>query len=325
MSAPTSPNTAPTSSARNPANPANRPQRSRWRKLLWLAPAVAVGVALIILGAKGLRELPPVASFLAEYPGQTELPDSAPTGFPAWLNWQHFLNALFILLIIRTGLRVRNVQRPAAYWTRRNTGLFRTKRAPKKISLDLWFHLSLDALWFVNGLVFYVLLFVTGQWMRVVPLSWEIIPNAASAALHYASLNWPTESGWVNYNSLQVLAYFTTIFIAAPLAILTGLRMSEAWPQKTRRLNALFPMEVARAIHFPVMFYFVVFIIVHVTLVATTGLLRNLNHMYATNDTESWLGFGIFAASLIAMVALWIAARPLLLRPIAALTGTVSR
>jgi thiosulfate reductase cytochrome b subunit len=95
--------------------------------------------------------------------------------------------------------------------------------------LNLWFHVSLNALWVLNGVVFFILIFATGQWMRLVPTSWDVFPNALSAALQYALLNWPVENGWVNYNSLQLLAYFTTAFIAAPLSLITGLRMSGAW------------------------------------------------------------------------------------------------
>jgi thiosulfate reductase cytochrome b subunit len=171
-----------------------------------------------------------------------------------------------------------------------------------------------------------VLLFATGQWMRLIPTSWDVFPNAFSAALQYASLNWPHENGWVNYNSLQLLAYFATVFIAAPLAVITGLRMSGASPAKATRLNKAYPIEVARAIHFPVMIYFVLFIIVHVVLVLTTGALRNLNHMYAmSNDEASWLGFWMFFASLVVIILAWFAARPLFLRPVAALTGSVTR
>jgi hypothetical protein len=59
--------------------------------------------------------------------------------------------------------------------------------------------------------------------------------------------------------------------------------------------------------------------------VLATGALRNLNHMYGGSDEENWVGFWIFAASTVVMVAAWFAARPLLLRPVASLTGTVSR
>ena len=298
---------------------------SKWFKLVWIVPAVLVLLAAVVLAAQGLRTLDGVRAFLGKYPGASELPTGAPVGFPAWLAWQHFLNSFFILLIIRTGWQIRTVARPAAHWTRNNTGLLKTKNRPSKISLTLWFHLSLDALWVLNGIIFYILIFTTGQWLRLVPQSWDVFPNALSAGLQYASLNWPTENGWTNYNGLQLLTYFVTVFIAAPLAILTGLRMSGAWPKNATRINKAYPVELARAIHFPVMLYFVFFIIVHVTLVLTTGLLRNLNHMYGGSDNTSWVGFWIFAASLVVMATAWIAARPVFLRSIAALTGSVTR
>uniref|UniRef100_UPI00262D7C3D cytochrome b/b6 domain-containing protein n=1 Tax=Microbacterium sp. TaxID=51671 RepID=UPI00262D7C3D len=208
-------------------------------------------------------------------------------------------------------------RRPSVFWAPRNK--------PKgKVSLTIWFHQSLDLLWIVNGFIVVVLLFVTGQWMRLVPTSWEVFPNALSAALQYVSLDWPTENGWVNYNSLQQLAYFTTVFIAAPLAIITGVRMSGIWPKNAKALNKAYPVEWARKVHFPVMLYFVVFIVIHVILVLATGALRNLNHMYAATDADNWVGFWLFVLSLVVIAAAWVAARPLVLAPIARLFGTVS-
>lgn len=294
------------------------------KTLAWAVPAALVVLLLIVLIAKWLREQSGVHDFLATFPGATPLPDGAPVGIPAWLGWQHFFNLFFIVLIIRSGWLVRTVQRPSAYWTRNNAGLIRTKGSPKKISFDLWLHLSLDVLWLVNGAVFVILLFVSGQWMRVVPTSWEIVPNALSAALQYASLNWPTDNSWANYNSLQVLAYFATIFIAAPLAAITGVRMSGAWPANAK-INRTYPIELARAVHFPVMLYFVLFIVVHVTLVLATDALRHLNFMFAARDDDSWTGFIYFGISLVVIVAAWIACRPIVLRSIAQLTGKVSR
>ena len=290
-----------------------------------LALAAVLLLALLSLVARSILPTAPVQAFLAAYPGHTPLPASAPVGLPAWLWWQHFLNAFFLLLIIRSGWLVRTTARPKAYWTRNNTGPLRTKNAPKKVSLDLWLHLSLDALWVVNGVVFVVLLFTTGQWMRIVPTSWDVVPNAASALLQYASFSWPLENGWVNYNSLQVLAYCATVFVAAPLALITGLRMSPAWPRNAAALNRAYPIEAARAVHLPVMAYFVAFIIVHVGLVMTTGALANLNHIYGSRNDDSWVGFWVFVASVAVMALAWLAARPLFLRPIAALMGRVSR
>ncbi len=305
--------------------------QARWQALgLWAKIGLSAAILVVLLGvlvlvARALVGLTPVQSFLETYPGASQLPEGAPVGLPAWLGWQHFLNSFFILLIIRSGWQVRTIKRPAAQWTRNNKGLIKTKHAPTKISLDLWFHLTLDALWVLNGVIFIVVLFATGQWMRIVPTSWDVFPNAISAGLQYLSLSWPTDNGWVNYNALQLLTYFLTVFIAAPLAIATGLRMSGAWPKNAKTLNRIYPIQVARALHFPVMIYFVIFIVTHVTLVLATGALRNLNHMYAATDAVNWWGFGIFAASLVVMAAAWFLAQPLFLRPIASLMGKVSK
>lgn len=286
---------------------------------LIIALVIGVLVARWLVGMEGVK------SWMETYTGHSELPVNTPVGFPAWLGWQHFLNLFFLVLIVRTGIAVRTTTRPAAHWVRNNKGLIRTKGAPTRISLDLWFHLTLDALWVLNGIIFIVLLFASGQWARIVPTSWDIIPNALSAGLQYLSLNWPTESGWVNYNALQVLAYFVTVFIAAPLAIITGLRMSGAWPKKAVALNKAYPMELARALHFPVMIYFVAFTVVHVALVLATGALRNLNHMYASNNSDGWTGLILFIVSIVVIVGFWFLAQPVFLRPVASLTGKVGK
>ncbi|WP_240665926.1 cytochrome b/b6 domain-containing protein [Agromyces sp. LHK192] len=282
---------------------------------------IAIGAILVagivVLAARWLLTLPPVQGFVATYPGEYHLPEGAPVGFPAWLAWQHFFNVFLMVLIVRSGMQVRTERKPAAYWSPR-------WNRSRKISIALWFHQSLDILWLVNGAVYVVLLFATGQWMRIVPTSWEVFPNAVSAALQYASLDWPTENGWVNYNGLQQLAYFTTVFVAAPLAAVTGVRMSGIWPARATRLSRIYPVEVARAVHFPVMLYFVAFLIVHVGLVLSTGALRNLNHMYGGQDAVNWVGFGIFAGSLAVIAGGWMLARPIVLAPIAGLFGTVS-
>ncbi|WP_447590480.1 cytochrome b/b6 domain-containing protein [Microbacterium lacticum] len=285
---------------------------------LLLAAGMAVALVRFLLSLDAMQD------FLATYPGEYHLPEGAPVGIPAWLGWQHFFNVFLMVLIIRSGLTIRNEKRPAVFWAPKND--------PKgKTSLTIWFHQALDIFWILNGVVFVVLLFVTGQWMRIVPTSWEVFPNALSAALQYVSLDWPTENGWVNYNALQQLAYFSTVFLAAPLAIVTGVRMSSLWPKKAERLSRAYPIEWARKVHFPTMLYFVVFIIIHVALVLATGALRNLNHMYAAQGStdptayaDNWTGFWMFVLSLVVIAAAWVAARPLVLAPIARLFGTVS-
>lgn len=300
-------------------------RRSRWFALVWVIPVAIVVLLVIVLVAKGIRSSAGGASFLTTYPGHSALPTFAPVGFPAWLAWQHGLNGFFLLFIIRSGWKVRTTKRPDAYWTRNNKGLIRTTGQPVRISLNLWMHLSIDTLWVLNGVLFYVLIFSTGQWTRIIPTNWNVFPNAISAALQYASLDWPTENGWANYNALQLISYFLVVFVAAPLALITGIRMAPGLALRFKPLDRVFPLPIARKLHYPTMIFFVAFIIVHVTLVLATGALNNLNHMYAVNNGYSWLGFGIFAASLVIMIAAWVAARPLVLRSIAGMTGRVGR
>jgi thiosulfate reductase cytochrome b subunit len=293
----------------------------RWRSLIWLVPIGLVLLVAAVLVAQWMRTLPDVQQFLAEYPGETAIPAGTPVGFPWWLSWQHALNAFFLLLIVRTGWQIGSGRRPPAFWTRNNDGLLRTKNPPKRLSIHVWFHLVLDALWVANGVLYWVLLFVSGQWLRLVPQSWDVVPHALSVGIQYLSLDWPTHNGWVHYNALQLLMYAFTVFVAAPLALFTGLRLSSIWPARLTWV----PEKPVRTLHVLVMLYFVGFTIVHVGLVLATGALRNLNHMYAGRDDESWIGAVVFAVSVVVMIVGWVVARPAILTRLAALGGTVRK
>jgi len=54
--------------------------------------------------------------------------------------------------------------------------------------------------------------------------------------------------------------------------------------------------------------------VIHITLVFTTGLLGNLDHVYAGRDDQSWAGFWLFAASMVVVIVGWVAATPFTLR-----------
>ena len=150
------------------------------------------------------------------------------------------------------------------------------------------------------------------------------MPNAISALLQYAALDWPTENAWVSYNAIQQLSYFAVVFIASPLIILTGLRLSPVWPLDGPWVRT-FPERLARALHYPVMLFFIAFTFVHVLLVLTTGALRNLNAMYASRDSDDAVGLVIFLLSVVAMVGGWMLAKPLVLVPLAERFGRVQR
>ena len=307
----------PEPSAQSVPAPTQAPTR-RWWAIGGAALLAAFVVAVLV--ARWFVGTPTGSSFIERYTGQQPLPEGAPVGLPAWLGWSHFFNMLFMALIIKTGMTVRHERKPEAYWAPRTN-------PKKKISLTLWLHLTIDVLWVALGVAFYIVLFATGQWMRIVPTSWEVIPQAVSAGIQYLSLDWPTENPWVHYNALQELSYFAVVFLAAPLAILSGARMSEWWPKSW----SFFSLKAARAIHFPTMLFFVLFTVVHVFLVLTTGLRRNMNAMFAASgDVDpdvygtSWTGVILFlvAAAVIAVVCRL--ARPALVAPVAQATGKVT-
>jgi DMSO/TMAO reductase YedYZ molybdopterin-dependent catalytic subunit/thiosulfate reductase cytochrome b subunit len=246
-----------------------------------------------------------------------------------------------MVFIIRSGVQILS-DHPRLYWTRHSTpgkDWFRIQKpvppdplwTAKQDSISLpgqvglpglrhsiglarWWHLGVDAFWLLNGVIFVALLFATARWERLVPTSWDVFPNALSVLIQYLSLNWPTESGWAAYNGLQLIAYFVTVFVAAPLALITGLGMSPALSTRFKRISRVFSIQTARSLHFLVLAWFLVFIVMHVTFVFTTGLLVNLNHVYAGRTDDSWLGFWLFAASMVLVLVGWVAATPFTIR-----------
>ncbi len=312
----------------------------RWFNVLWLMP---IGFVLLILGvAVGveLRELPEVRDFIARFPGQSSAPVEY-SGFPLWLRIQHYANLFLMMFIIRSGIQIL-ADHPRLYWDMNCTPgseWFRFQHAVPKdvvwlakddavtipgwlgipgirhsIGLARWWHFACDLFWLINGVVFYVLLFTTDQWQRIVPTSWDVFPNALSTALQYLSLQLPIDDGWDRYNSLQQLAYFATVFIAAPLAVFTGLMQAPAIANRIGWLGRVFHRQVARSIHFLIMLWFVQFIMIHITMVFVTGVRRNLNHITVGNDSTGWEGTLIAAAGIGIVMVAWFMASPFTLK-----------
>lgn len=294
--------------------------RSRWP---WLATAAVLLVALLVVLARLVRYSEAGEAFLRSYSGAAPQLAGTPVGFPVWAAWLHALNAVFLLFTVRSGWRIHRRERPTTFWTRRNDGRIRTPGSPIRIVIDLWSHYVADTLWVSAGVLFVVLAAVSGHWARIVPTDWAVVPEAVSAGLQYASLAWPTENAWVNFNALQQLSYFAATYIAAPIAVFTGLRAAPGFAARLRFLDRVLPLRATKAIHWWTMWFLVAFTAVHVFLVLATGAVRNLNHIYAVRDDESWAGVAVFVASLILTGALVAALRPPVVRRVAALTGIV--
>lgn len=314
---------------------------SRWFNTLWMLPTGAVALLCLIALAQSLRELPAVTAFIQNHSGIARSTPSVDAGFPWWLQLQHFLNMFFMLFIIRAGLQIL-ADHPRLYWGRDCTpgsDWFRFQVPVPKgrvwtakddsvtlptwlgipglrhtLGLSRWWHFSVNLLWLINGVAFYILLFSTDQWHRLVPTTWEVFPAALSTAIQYASLNFPVDKGWTRYNGLQQLSYFITVFVAAPVSIFTGLMQSPAISNAVGWFGRLFNRQAMRSIHFISFAWFVGFILTHGAMVFVTGLRQNTNHMFAGVNNASWTGFPFFLLAMAILVAAWLVASPLTIR-----------
>jgi thiosulfate reductase cytochrome b subunit len=288
----------------------------------------------------GLFGLPPI-------PESPPLPFAPDDAFPAWMRITHYINLFFMLLIIRSGLQIL-MDHPRLYWNVHCTpGSEWLRLTPVEVPRDRLYTAKDDAryltpwiglpgyrhtigsarhwhflsalFWVGNGIVFVVLLLCTQQWQRLIPTSWRIIPDAWNVFVHYATFHLPEgENTFYRYNALQQLAYFSAVFVFAPLAMLTGPSMS---PALTNRFH-WYPKlpgnrQIGRSLHFLILCAYLGFIAVHLSMVVITGFARNMNHIVAgTDDPYSkdprglWLGLlGIAVILVFNGFANWIAWR----------------
>jgi len=296
--------------------------------LAFISPLLLpVAAAYIQWGMVGLPALPPNPVFSPETASQ-------PYGFPAWLCITHYVNFLLLVLLIRSGLQIL-ADHPRLYWNVHCTpGTEWLRLTPVEVpkdrvwtakddsrSLSPWiglpgyrhtvgmarhWHFLSVLFWVGNGLIFVVLLFCTDQWKRLVPTSWQIVPDAWAVFVHYATFHLPPEpNGFFHYNALQQLAYFGVVFVLAPLAMLTGPSMSPAFTARFTWYPKL-PgnRQIGRSIHFLIMCAFVAFVVTHVTMVALTGFVRNMNHIVVGTDNTNPIGLYLGVAGVGVVVLL---------------------
>jgi len=309
----------------------------KWWNVAWLAlPVLIIGCAMLV-GSTWILETHSGQNFVRTYPGTVHVNVIDAHGFPWWLRLSHLLNLSLMILIIRSGVQIL-ADHPRLYWNRDSTpgsewfrfqfpvpmnrvwtakddavtipGWLGIPGGRHTIGIARWIHFSMDLFWVVNGIAFVVLLFVSEQWQRLVPRSWDIVPNAISTAIQYSALRMPLEDGWLRYNALQQVVYFATVFIAAPAQVLMGLAQSPAIGNRFAFVSKYFNRQVARSVHFFILCYFLFYIATHVTLVFITGFKKNFNHMVLNSPADTWTGFLIGMAVLAALGVVWVVSSP---------------
>ncbi len=256
-----------------------------------------------------------------------------PSGFPLWLRISHWVNFFFLILIIRSGISIlmdhprlywNNSCKPESNWIRftplnKPTKKYWTAKEDARyispaialpgykhtIGISRAWHFLSVPFFLLNGVIYVALLFSTNQWKRLVPISLQIFPDAWNIFVHYATFNIPPEpNGFFHYNALQQLIYFAVIFVLAPLAMLSGMAMSPAIENRFQWYPKLFGnRQGARSVHFLVMISYIIFIIIHVALVALTGFSRNMNHIVMGTDVTG-NNNGIYGGIIIVLIVI---------------------
>ena len=252
--------------------------------------------------------------------------------FPIWIRFAHFINLIFITLLIRSGIEILSAL-PKLYWHDHATPgtewiKFTKKEFPSDFKKRVWialeeeesfsswvalpghknlgmgrhWHFFSIIFWIANGAAYFILLFTSNEWARLIPTSWSIFPQAIHDSLLYASLHFPPPGN--PYNAVQQLSYFGVVFLLGPFMIATGAAMSPA-------IGARFPWypkifrgrQVARSLHFLGMIAFVLFIIVHITMVIVERFPDNMGNIFLGKGTSLGIAIGIFALLVIVVVA----------------------
>ncbi|NGX59522.1 MAG: Protein-methionine-sulfoxide reductase catalytic subunit MsrP [Chlamydiae bacterium] len=255
-----------------------------------------------------------------------------PAHFPVWLSITHFINLMFITLLIRSGIQIL-ADHPRLYmnqscapdtdWIK-----FTKKKVPKDkyytsmddaVDVSRWialpggfhnlgagrhWHFFCALFWMLNGFIYIFLLFFTDGWRQLVPTSWSFFPDLWQSFITILTFKLqPSEIP--SYNPLQVFCYFIIVFIVAPLTMATGAAMSPAIAARFPWYRKIFGnRQIARSIHFLCMCTYILFIIGHVIFVCITGFAKNMGHIVlaTSNPTYRPLAIIIGIAGIIGII-----------------------
>ncbi|WP_230482735.1 cytochrome b/b6 domain-containing protein [Sphingomonas sp. Leaf21] len=205
----------------------------------------------------------------------------------------HWVNAVAVLILLGSGLGISNAH-PRLYWGRYGANFdpawLNLPHFPSWITIPAQYNLAISRRWhlfFALVLGFGLLVhmiggLVTRHFQRDLRIRGrELRPAAMWAdARRHLAFRFHDERDPRRYNLFQKLSYVLVLFVALPLAILTGIALSPgmnaAWPWVLELLGG---RQSARSIHFITATLLTLFIIVHLVLVILAGPLNEMRSM----------------------------------------------
>jgi len=203
----------------------------------------------------------------------------------------HWISALSFAVLVLSGIAIL-LAHPRLYW-----GEAGAVGGPSLIDLPLPFVLDVPirgpgrylhflAAWIAvaTGLVYVAAGLLARHFRRhLLPAPAELTPGAIRAVVaRHLRREPPSEEEFASYNVLQRLSYSVVVFALFPLMIWTGLAMSPGATSVFPFLaSALGGQQSARTLHFFGAAALVLFLVVHVAMVALTGFRRRMRAMLA--------------------------------------------
>lgn len=198
----------------------------------------------------------------------------------------HWINAVAIFVLIGSGLGISNAH-PRLYWGQYGANFdyawLELPRFPYWITIPANYNLAISRRWhlfFALVMAFALLAYMlwslaNRHFRRDLTLKWSELSRRhlwtdfkAHVDFRFHDPERPRD-----YNIFQKLSYIGVLFVALPLAILTGIALSPgmnaAWPWV---LDVLGGRQSARSVHFIASAAITLFTVVHIALVILAGV-----------------------------------------------------
>ncbi|QRX81191.1 cytochrome b/b6 domain-containing protein [Glaciimonas sp. PAMC28666] len=176
---------------------------------------------------------------------------------PVWLRITHWLNAVAVILMILSGWRIYDASPIFSF------------RIPANLTLGGWLGGALQwhfaAMWLlaINGLIYLLINGTTGRlWKKFFPLT----PTAVLHDMKQALTGKLQHQALDKYNAVQKLAY-VSVMLDIILLVLSGLAIWKSVQFPILR-DLMGGYDNARIVHFCAMSFLVLFIVVHIVMVA---------------------------------------------------------